>query len=120
MSEIKLSEIKALWDKATPGDWTVRVHPKKDDFFVEAPAVEGEAYGTEILGDEDYPTKRADAEAIVKAKAHHPHLLELVKRLGKILDGLVFRYHCDHHGDLEDCHFHKCREGRALLKELKK
>lgn len=46
-------------------------------------------------------------------------LFDLVKRLGKLIDGLVFRYHCDHHGDLEDCHFHKCKEACALLKELK-
>ena len=76
-----LSEIAALWDKATPGDWVVRAHPVKDDFFVEAPAPEGAAYGTEILGDEEYPTKRADAEAIVKAKAYHPYLLDLVARM---------------------------------------
>ena len=74
---------------------------------------------------------RARVDALHGPPSHHvttqfeehayndiPYLLDLVKRLGKIIDGLVFRYHCDHHGDLEDCHFHKCKEARVLLKEL--
>ncbi len=128
MKKPKLSEMKALWDQATPGDWIVRVHPEKDDFFVEAPLARGEAYGTEIFGDEDYPTKRADAEAIAKAKAYHPHLLELVKRLGEALQPFVgdAALFCDRccitiESDGSKTHDEKCPipEARALLLEVK-
>ena len=117
MKKPTVSEIAALWDKATPGDWIVRTHPEKDDFFVEAPAAMGEPYGTEILGDEDYPTKRADAEAIVKAKAYHPYLLDLVERMGKALD--EYGDHtapCDVSDTTCTCGWEKAR---ALLEELR-
>ena len=119
----KLSEIRALWDKTTPGDWIVRTHPQKDDFFVEAPAANGEAYGTEILGDEDYSTKRADAEAIVKAKTFHPYLLDLVSRLGKALEGLrghrLDGIQCWCFNELAHAdHASPCKEARALLEEI--
>ena len=134
-----VSEIEALWDQATPGDWIVRVHLEKDDFFVEAPAAKGEAYGTEILGDEDYPTKRADAEAIVKAKAYHPYLLDVVKRLGEALEHLLSQSEiaefnnmsvtatcelCSEVGGTMPTIPHKpdcaVKEARALLEEVKK
>ena len=90
MSEIKLSEIKAR----------------------NLAAIECLRKGK---GKIDFKTALAISENL---QYDIPHLLELVERLGKITDGLVFRYHRDHYGDLEDCHFHKCREGHALLKEL--
>lgn len=50
----------------TQGEW--RLREMGDDCFVERPKLPGQPYGVEILGDEDYPTKRADAEFIVLAK----------------------------------------------------
>ena len=65
----------------TPGPWRVRVHPfNSDEFYVSAPMTAehpycGRATGIEILSDEDYPTKRADASLV----AASPVLLELAK-----------------------------------------
>lgn len=50
----------------TQGEWRLRA--MGDDCFVERPKLPGQPYGVEILGDEDYPTKQADAEFIVLAK----------------------------------------------------
>jgi len=47
-----------------------------------------------------------------------PYLLDLVERLGKVVEHLNFRHHCDHYGEFEDCDYPKCRRVRALLKEL--
>ena len=47
------------------------------------------------------------------------HLLDLVERMGKMVDNLNFRNHSDHYGLFEDCDYPKCRRVRALLEELK-
>lgn len=51
--------------KCSPGPWRVREHGS--DFFIESPRQEGKPYGIDVLGDEDYSTKRADADFIVAA-----------------------------------------------------
>lgn len=57
----------------TPGPWWIREHPKiTDEFFLAASATKDHPYfgvtkDIQILSDEDYPAKRADAELIVKA-----------------------------------------------------
>lgn len=62
--------LKRLRQKATPGVLNLRDHPQFGP-FVEARTYEGHPYhgvtngGFGILEDEDYPTKRADAEFIV-------------------------------------------------------
>ena len=48
-----------------------------------------------------------------------PYLLDLVKRLGKMIDNLNFRHHSDHYGLFEDCDYPKCRRVRALLLEIR-
>lgn len=53
----------------TQGAWHVReMRDNPDAFFVERPRQAGEAYGVDILGDDSYPTKRADADFVVLAK----------------------------------------------------
>ena len=47
-----------------------------------------------------------------------PHLLDLVKRLGRMIENLNLRHHSDHYGLFEDCDYPKCRRVRALLEEL--
>ena len=47
------------------------------------------------------------------------YLLDLVERLGKMIDNLNFRHHSDHYGEFDDCDYPKCRRVRALLEELK-
>ena len=67
-----LEALEALADvesKSTQGEWIVREHPQNlDYFFVERPRQGKEPYGVDVLGDEDYPTKRSDAEFVVAAK----------------------------------------------------
>lgn len=76
-----------MWNATyTPGPWRVReLHPGSGDahFFVEGLRPEGQAYAVEILGDEDYPTKRADAQLISAA----PELLAICLKIA-LTDGL--------------------------------
>jgi hypothetical protein len=57
----------------TPLPWRVRQHPNDpDEFHISAATPKGHPYHgstkeIEIMSDEDYPTKRADAELIVRA-----------------------------------------------------
>src|SRR5271168_2751914 len=57
----------------TPLPWRVREHPENpEQFHVSAQTPEGHPYfgvtkECEIMSDEDYPTKRGDAELIVRA-----------------------------------------------------
>jgi hypothetical protein len=70
---IDVEELRALLASATPRPWRVREHPADpDEFHVSAPTPEGNPYygvtaESEIMSDEEYPTKRADAELIVAA-----------------------------------------------------
>lgn len=59
-----IEEIRKLLGAITPGQWRHRKLPIDPAGFVEAP---GKPYGVEILGDERYPTKEADAEFIAAA-----------------------------------------------------
>ena len=61
-----LGRLAVAENLTTQGEW--RLREMGDDCFVERPKLSGQPYGVEILGDEDYPTKRADAEFIVLAK----------------------------------------------------
>lgn len=63
------SEMRQLAEaesKTTQGEWVVR--EMGNDFFVERPRQHGEAYGIEVMSDDAYATKRADAVFIVTAK----------------------------------------------------
>ena len=55
---------------------------------------------------------------VISATVAVPHLLDLVERLGKMIDNLNLRHHSDHYGLFEDCDYPKCRRVRALLKEI--
>lgn len=56
--------LKKLLADASPGKW--RIRELRIDFFVEADKLEKtDGFNIEVLGDEEYPTKRADAELIV-------------------------------------------------------
>ena len=86
----QLVEAKA---KATPGEVKIRVHPEHEDiFFVEARTYPGHPYhgvtngGFGLLEDEDYPTKRADAEYVMKAWNDIPNLASAVERLEKLAE----------------------------------
>jgi hypothetical protein len=67
--------------KHTPGPWRVRFLPPNDEsFFVQANTYPGHPYhgvtsGMDVIGDEDYPTKLADAHLVSAA----PDLLEAAK-----------------------------------------
>jgi len=65
-----INQLIALESTTSPGEWTIRDSPYEhsDDWFVEAPKQEGDAYGIQVLSDEEYATKREDAEFIIKAK----------------------------------------------------
>lgn len=63
-----LAELVELEKKTTQGEWRTKSFEDEDDPFIERPRVEGEAYGREIMSDEKYATKKADAEFIVGAK----------------------------------------------------
>lgn len=69
----------------TPGDWRIIEFPGREDrFFIAAKPYEGHPYfertmTIEIMSDEDYPTKRADAEFIVRAVNSHDALVAALK-----------------------------------------
>lgn len=62
-----LARFAAAEKRTTQGNWRIRSQGR--DFFIERPKMPGEAYGIEILMQEEYDTKRADAEFIVLAKS---------------------------------------------------
>jgi len=70
-----------MMSKATPRPWRVREHPANaDEFHVSAKCPPDDPYygrceETEIMSDEDYPRKRADAELIVSAVNAHDALV---------------------------------------------
>jgi hypothetical protein len=64
-------EVAALAERATAGEWRKR----GDDsfgFFVERPRQPKEAFGQQILADDDYPTKEGDCDFIAAARTHWP------------------------------------------------
>lgn len=71
------------WDKlcaeATPEPWTIRTRGPDDPGFVEYPRQEGQAYGQEILADDDYPTKVADIAFVSAARNAMPRLIAAVQ-----------------------------------------
>ena len=85
MPDLNLDEIKRRWEKTTKGDWRLRrtLNINDNDCFVEARQV-GKPYGREILSDETYSTKEADADFIVHARNDDiPALIAEVERLRK-------------------------------------
>lgn len=65
----QVMELKELEKKTTQGEWIIReLSDTSTEFFIERPAVGDEAFGVDVMGDEDYPTKRADAEFIIPCK----------------------------------------------------
>jgi len=71
--------------KRTPGEWRIREFPgREDQFFITAEPYVGHPYfgvttTIEVMSDEDYPTKRADAEFIVHAVNNFDDLLAALK-----------------------------------------
>lgn len=65
----------------TPVPWRVREHPQSaEEFFISAPRPKGHPYENvtkeiEVMSDERYPTKRADADFIVLAVNAHKEML---------------------------------------------
>jgi hypothetical protein len=81
-----LEDTLALVGQATPGDWRVRQGRSEQEFFIQAPRLDpNDPYDIEVLGEDDtlYPTRRADADAIVALMAfmrtHGPELLRAVE-----------------------------------------
>ena len=70
---------------ASPGTWQVREGRDPSQFFVQAPRLSPEhPYDIEVLGEDDtlYPTRRADADAIVG-------LVNFVRKFGPELAGAL-------------------------------
>lgn len=81
MTPEELAEIKALVEKATPEPWVARGEGHMR--FVEHPREAGQAYGQEILADDDvdYPTKDADIDFVAASRTIIPALLEHIEAL---------------------------------------
>ena len=85
-----------MTQKHTPLPWRVREHPADvDEFHISAATPTDHPYfestkEIEIMSDERYPTKRADAEFIVQAVNAHEGLLAALERL------MSLQYHCDY------------------------
>ncbi|KKL27605.1 hypothetical protein LCGC14_2383430 [marine sediment metagenome] len=80
--------------------------------------------GEELMSDSKKPTLseiRAREQNTILPPLHStiPYLLDLVSRMGKMVDNLNLMHHSGHHGLFEDCDYPKCRRVRALLDELK-
>ena len=87
MPDLNLDEIKRRWEKTTKGDWRLRrtLNINDNDCFVEARQI-GKPCGREILSDETYSTKEADADFIVHARNDDiPALIAEVERLRKAI-----------------------------------
>lgn len=71
----------------TPIPWQVRINPADEGmFYVSAPTPENHPYfgrtkDVEIMSDEDYPTKYADARYIVKSANYHERLKESLEQV---------------------------------------
>ncbi len=81
METVKLIEIEKALKESTQGKWIIRKHPMLPRGFVERPKQEGEAYGVEILGDDDYDTKTGDMTLIVLAQNSMPSIITEMKEL---------------------------------------
>lgn len=70
---------------ASPGTWRVREGADASQFFIQAPRLDPQhPYDIEVLGEDDtlYPTRRADADAIVG-------LMNFVRQFGPELAGAL-------------------------------
>ena len=87
--EQRIAEIAARLAKATPGEWKVLEIPEQpDQFFVAAVPTPDHPYYQrtrymDVIGDENYPRKRDDAELIAHAPSDIAYLLERVNALRK-------------------------------------
>ena len=66
--DAEVEQVVELFAAATPGEWFIREQPRGTGFFIQAPRLDpDDPYDIEILGEDDtlYPTRRADAQAIV-------------------------------------------------------
>ena len=99
----RIAELRGLMAKATPGERRVRVHPTDpNEFHVSAPCPKGHPYHgrtteMEVLSEEDYPTKRADAEAHVALHNAAPALLDAAEEGVKLREALEMYFHRGHH-----------------------
>src|ERR1700761_705300 len=98
MTPDRLKEIRERADKATKGQWELRVHPGAEanpdlygrNFHVSARTPENHPYfectpKIEILSDEDYPTKRDDAYFVAHARQDIPDLLSALDEARELL-----------------------------------
>jgi hypothetical protein len=80
-----LEELERLLKAGTPGPWEAMIGTQAGTFLRAPNAIikndRGPSYATEILSDEDYDTKDADAALIVAAINALPGLLDRVERL---------------------------------------
>lgn len=78
----------------TPLPWRVREHPENpDEFHISGKTPKFHPYfgvtdECEIMSDEDYPRKRADAEFIVKAVNEYAHLSSWKSQMMQVFDQL--------------------------------
>ena len=82
MNKTDIRRIKKAFKGSTQGEWNIRRHPQIGT-FVERPKQSGEAYGVEILGEDDYTTKEGDMEFVVLAHKFMPEALIIIEELVK-------------------------------------
>jgi len=78
---ISLSDLDAAHAAMTPGEWIVKRLPGGQVFVEGMPLPPHLAFGTEILGDDDYDTKEDDARGIVALHNAYPALVDEIRRL---------------------------------------
>lgn len=76
-----LDELKAMHAAMTPGEWIVKRLPGGQVFVEGMPLPPHLAFGTDILGDDDYDTKEDDARGIVAMHNAFPALVERYERM---------------------------------------
>lgn len=73
MNAEERQQIQELLQQITSEPWVVRGEGRYR--FIERPRQDSEAYGQEILSDDDYPTKEADQNFVVLVRQRLPALL---------------------------------------------
>lgn len=98
-TDVELRAALALAARATPRPWIIRT-AEGLGAFVEHPKQKGQAFGQEILGDDDYPTKDGDIAFIAAARAGWPAAAEALLATRAALRDILRNTRLDEKQDL--------------------